>query len=330
MDTGIENDVTPSSLPNYNDLHDYRLLCKLGDGAFSVVYKAQDVVSNDLVAIKIIQKTNLKPRQRISILKEVQLMQAVDHDAIVSLRRFVETAEHYFIVMELCQGGELFQQIVHLTYFSEDLARHCIRQVADGIYYLHEVKGVVHRDIKPENLLFESIPFLPRTDDTQPPTAAADADDDEPKVDEGAFIENYGGGGIGKVKIADFGLSKIVWDETTHTPCGTMGYTAPEIVLRRGYSKSVDMWALGCVLYTMLCGFPPFYDDDDIDILTDKVARGDYTFMSPWWDSISDDAKDLVAQLLCVDPLKRIDIHQFMQHPWILQQVRNKKRPESA
>jgi serine/threonine protein kinase len=100
------------------------------------------------------------------------------------------------------------------------------------------------------------------------------------------------------------------------TPCGTVGYTAPEIVKDERYSKSVDMWALGCVLYTLLCGFPPFYDES-IQTLTEKVARGQYTFLSPWWDDISQSAKDLISHLLTVDPDKRYDIHQFLNHPWI-------------
>ena len=100
------------------------------------------------------------------------------------------------------------------------------------------------------------------------------------------------------------------------TPCGTVGYTAPEIVKDERYSKSVDMWALGCVLYTLLCGFPPFYDES-IQVLTEKVARGQYTFLSPWWDDISKPAQDLVSHLLTVDPDKRFTIEQFLNHPWI-------------
>ena len=102
------------------------------------------------------------------------------------------------------------------------------------------------------------------------------------------------------------------------TPCGTVGYTAPEIVKDERYSKSVDMWAMGCVLYTLLCGFPPFYDES-IQILTEKVARGQYTFLSPWWDDISKSAQDLVSHLLTVDPDKRYTIQEFLNHPWIKQ-----------
>lgn len=159
-------------------------------------------------------------------------------------------------------------------------------------------------------MLFYPAPFVP-TRNPKPRNP-----DDEQKEDEGEFVPGVGAGGIGKIKIADFGLSKIIWEDTTVTPCGTVGYTAPEIVKDERYSKSVDMWALGCVLYTLLCGFPPFYDES-ISVLTEKVARGQYTFLSPWWDDISKGAKDLVSHLLTVDPEKRYDINQFLNHPWI-------------
>lgn len=135
-------------------------------------------------------------------------------------------------------------------------------------------------------------------------------------MDEGEFVKGVGAGGIGKIKIADFGLSKVVWDDQTMTPCGTVGYTAPEIVKDERYSKSVDMWALGCVLYTLLCGFPPFYDES-IEVLTEKVAKGQYTFLSPWWDEISKSAQDLITHLLCVDPDERYSINEFLSHPWV-------------
>jgi serine/threonine protein kinase len=167
-----------------------------------------------------------------------------------------------------------------------------------------------HSDIKPENILFTPIPFIP----SKNPKPKQPGDED--KVDEGEFIKGVGSGGIGQIKIADFGLSKIVWDNQTMTPCGTVGYTAPEIVKDERYSKSVDMWAMGCVLYTLLCGFPPFYDES-IEVLTEKVAKGQYTFLSPWWDDISKSAQDLISHLLCVDPEKRYTIKEFLAHPWI-------------
>lgn len=167
-------------------------------------------------------------------------------------------------------------------------------------------------DIKPENILFSPIPVVP----SKVPKPKQPGDED--KVDEGEFVPGRGAGGIGEIKIADFGLSKIVWDKQTMTPCGTVGYTAPEIVKDERYSKSVDMWALGCVLYTLLSGFPPFYDES-IEVLTEKVAKGQYTFLSPWWDDISPSAKDLITHLLTVDPEKRFTITEFLAHPWIRQ-----------
>lgn len=237
-------------------------------------------------------------------------MRNLDHPNIVKLVDFSESRQYYYIILELCPGGELFHQIVRLTYFSEDLSRHVILQVAKAIEYLHETSGVVHRDIKPENLLFYPIPHVPSVNPKprQP--------GDEEKEDEGEFTAGLGSGGIGTIKIADFGLSKVIWDSQTMTPCGTVGYTAPEIVKDERYSKSVDMWAMGCVLYTLLCGFPPFYDES-IQVLTEKVARGQYTFLSPWWDDISKSAQDLISHLLTVDPEKRYTIKEFLAHPWI-------------
>ncbi|KAJ2961983.1 hypothetical protein NQZ79_g2776 [Umbelopsis isabellina] len=268
-------------IPSYAGLERYKLLSKMGDGAFSDVYKAVDVNTLQKVAVKVVRKYELSPVQ------------------------------HYFLILELCEGGELFHRVVHLTYFSEELSRHCILQVAKGIHYLHEEKGVVHRDIKPENLLFDKISFRERTSPIPPP-----GPDDEEKEDEGEFIDGVGGGGIGRVKIADFGLSKVIWDKQTATPCGTVGYTAPEIVRDERYSKAVDMWALGCVLYTLLCGFPPFYDES-IQTLTQKVAKGEFEFLSPWWDDISSEAKDLISHLLTVNADERYTIVQFLDHPWI-------------
>ncbi|KAJ5232176.1 Serine/threonine-protein kinase srk1 [Penicillium chermesinum] len=329
-----EENSNRSKMPQYPGLERWILVEKMGDGAFSNVYRAKDSTTEyGEVAIKVVRKFEMNSNQvgwpaglfpfylslvisvcckRANILKEVQIMRNLDHPNIVKLIDFSESRQYYYIILELCPGGELFHQIVRLTYFSEDLSRHVITQVAKAIEYLHETSGVVHRDIKPENLLFYPVPFVPsqRPKPKQP--------GDEEKEDEGEFIPGLGSGGIGKIKIADFGLSKVIWDSQTMTPCGTVGYTAPEIVKDERYSKSVDMWAMGCVLYTLLCGFPPFYDES-IQVLTEKVARGQYTFLSPWWDDISKSAQDLISHLLTVDPEKRYTIKEFLDHPWIRQ-----------
>ncbi|RSL60125.1 hypothetical protein CEP53_005512 [Fusarium sp. AF-6] len=313
-----EENASKSKFPRYPGLERWELVDKMGDGAFSNVYRARDTTGErGEVAIKVVRKYEMNSMQKVpkaaersNILKEVQIMRQLDHPNIIKLVEFSESRQYYYIVLELAPGGELFHQIVRLTYFSEELSRHVIVQVAKALEYLHEEKGVVHRDIKPENILFNPIPFVP----SKHPKPKQPGDED--KVDEGEFIHGQGAGGIGQIKIADFGLSKIVWDNQTMTPCGTVGYTAPEIVKDERYSKSVDMWALGCVLYTLLCGFPPFYDES-IEVLTEKVAKGQYTFLSPWWDDISKSAQDLISHLLTVDPEKRYTITEFLAHPWI-------------
>ncbi|TIB72486.1 Pkinase-domain-containing protein, partial [Wallemia mellicola] len=298
-----------AKMPSYPGLEQYEIIEKMGDGAFSNVYKALDTKTHRKVAIKVVRKYELSSHQRSNILKEVQIMRAVRHENIIKLITFIDAEKYFHLVLELSEGGELFHQIVKLTYFSEELARHVITQVAEGIRYLHNEAGVVHRDIKPENILFDRIEIFPSKVPQKKPF-------DEDKVDEGEFRPGIGGGEIGKVKIADFGLSKVVWDQQTMTPCGTVGYTAPEIVKDERYSQSVDMWALGCVLYTILCGFPPFYDES-IQVLTEKVAKAQFTFLSPWWDAISDSSKDLISHLLTIDPRKRYTIDEFFAHPWM-------------
>ncbi|KAI0217248.1 MAPK-activated protein kinase Srk1 [Massospora cicadina] len=288
-----------------------RILSKMGDGAFSNVYRACNDRLEKEVAVKVIDKLALTASQRRFIHKEVAILRACNHPNIVHLYEFIETDEHYFLVLELVSGGELFNKIISHVYFSEPLACHIISQVAAGIAYLHREQGVVHRDIKPENILFEPIDII---HDPEPYISQGYAVH-EGREGEGYIVEGVGGAGIGRIKIADFGLSKRVLDSSTMTPCGTVGYTAPEIVKDEKYSYSVDMWALGCVLYTLLCGFPPFYDED-INVLTEKVARGYFEFLSPWWDGISASAKDLVSRLLAVSPVKRYTAETFFSHPW--------------
>ncbi|VEU20387.1 DEKNAAC101325 [Brettanomyces naardenensis] len=292
----------------------YKIMDKLGEGAFSKVYKGLNIETGEHVAVKVIMKSQLDEKQRASVLKEVTLMRQLDHPNIVKFLDFIENDQCFYIVQELVDGGELFNQIVKYTYFSEDLARHVIIQVAEALLYLHESVGIVHRDLKPENIFFNPILLKPSRN-----RILRLSDDPNTKLDEGEFRMNYGGGGIGLVKIGDFGLSKQIFaDNSLKTPCGTIGYTAPEIVKDMKYSKEVDMWALGCILYILLCGFPPFFNDS-IDELTQKVAKGEYEFLSPWWDEISDGAKHCASKLLTVNPRERYSITQFMNDPWILE-----------
>ncbi|KAH3664228.1 hypothetical protein OGAPHI_004579 [Ogataea philodendri] len=319
-----ESECLPQIPPEYAQFYHelptrYILQEKIGEGAFSIVLRAYDTETRQPIAIKIIDKTTMRPEQINSVLKEIAIMSRLDNPYIAKLYGHLNSSasKYCFLYLEYIPGGEIFNQIIKYTYFSEDLSRHVIRQVALAVKYLHS-NGIVHRDIKPENLLFVPNEFVPRSKAEQ--KSARRRSDDDNKLDEGRFVPNYGAAGIGTVKLADFGLSTVLYNESMQakTPCGTVGYTSPEQHLNLGYTKKVDMWAIGCVLYTLVVGFPPFYSatQDSKDIST-KVSRGDYKFLSPWFDEVSDDCKRLIANLLTVDPEVRYSIDQLLKDPWM-------------
>lgn len=233
-----------------------------------------------------IDKCGLAKDEFHSVLGEVAVMSRISHPNIVGKHAFINDTKYCIIVMDLLKGGELFDQIVKNSYLSENVSRQVITQLMDAVLYLHEELGIVHRDIKPENLL-------------------CDLNEE---------------GEIGLVKLADFGLAKVLWDHNTITPCGTLLYTAPEVVRNQRYCKSVDVWSIGCVLYTLLCGFNPFRSSDH-SRLVGKVGKGEFRFPSPWWDTISSEAKDLVSHLLEVDPHKRYTLQEMKRHPWMVEEA---------
>ncbi|KAJ2717332.1 MAPK-activated protein kinase Srk1 [Coemansia spiralis] len=295
----------------YPSIDGYTVIGRIGEGAFSKVYRARQRTTNDEVAIKAICKSGLTQVQVANIHKEIAIMESLRCHRIIKLLGVRETRDYFYLIMEYAEGGELFDRVLQLTYLSERLARHVIVQVAEAVQYLH-ANGIVQRDLKLENVVFETIPVVP--------SGVAEKKrqgDTADKKEEGIFVPSVGGGGIGRVKLIDFGLSKVVWNQATHTPCGTTGYAAPEVVRDELYTKSVDMWGLGCMLYAMVCGFPPFYDED-VKVLTRKVALGQYEFLSPWWDDVNPQIKHLISNLLELDPARRYTIQDFMRHPWIV------------
>lgn len=323
------------SLPKHYELGEV-----LGEGAFSSVYRAKNTKTDQDVAIKVINKLNLSQKQLANISNEIHVMNTLTnagpHPNILRLIEAFDTDLNCYIVLELCDGGEIFNKIIEYTYFSELLSRHVFYQLLDAIRYMHE-NHIVHRDIKPENLLFKTIPFNERLEEEA--KRALRGSDDDLKKDEGRFVPGVGGGCIGTIKLADFGLAKqLRYDllqtkkaSNLKTPCGTAGYTAPEVIhcgvdskkrfksstsKSNYYSKAVDIWSLGCFLYTVLCGFPPFYDEDHL-VLTQKIIKADFVFLEPWWDEISSDAKDLITKMLVVNPEERITIEEIYQHPWM-------------
>jgi serine/threonine protein kinase len=310
----------PELTEYYTELHTrYLLSNKIGEGAFSVVYKGYDSNEQRHLAIKIINKSKMNQEQLNSTMKEIAIMRQLKHPNIVKMYNYQNsaTSTYCFLFLEYIQGGEIFNQIIKYTYFSENLSRHVLRQVAFAVKYLHD-NGIVHRDIKPENLLFEPTPIIKRSREEQ--LKARRVSDDDNKVDEGTFSIENGSGEIGLVKLADFGLSTQLYSQNSlaKTPCGTIGYTSPEQHMNIGYDKKVDMWALGCVLYTMVVGFPPFYSStQDANAINEKVMKGDYQFLKPWFDEVSDGCKSLISNLLTVDPAKRYSIDELLLDPWL-------------
>lgn len=251
----------------------------LGTGAFSVVRLAESKERvGQMYAIKIIDKKALKGKED-SLENEIKVLRRLQHPNIVQLLETYEDKSKVYLVMELVTGGELFDRIVEKGSYTEKDASDLIRQVLEAVEYMHE-QGVVHRDLKPENLLYYS-----------------------PEEES-------------KIMISDFGLSKMEDSGIMATACGTPGYVAPEVLAQKPYGKAVDVWSIGVISYILLCGYPPFYDENDANLFA-QILKGEFEFDSPYWDEISDSAKDFIRQLMCVNVEKRYSCRQALAHPWI-------------
>ncbi|CAK7225257.1 serine/threonine protein kinase [Sporothrix curviconia] len=266
----------------------YTLQNRLGKGHFAEVYLCVEKETGQRYAVKVFTKTpGVEDRSKTDGLQqEIGVLMSVNHPSVLCLKDTFSEKNAVYLVLELAAEGELFNYIVMNSKLSEHDTRRLFKQLFEGVKYLHE-RNIVHRDIKPENILL---------------------------VDRDLHV-----------KLADFGLAKIIGEESfTTTLCGTPSYVAPEILAdgrNRKYTKAVDIWSLGVVLYICLCGFPPFSDElrspEFPFNMSQQIRSGRFTFPSPYWDSVGDPALDLIDSMLVVDPERRFTIDQCISHPWM-------------
>ncbi|NXP79220.1 KCC1G kinase, partial [Ramphastos sulfuratus] len=249
----------------------------LGSGAFSEVFLVKQRSTGKLFALKCIKKSPLT--RDSSLENEIAVLKKIKHENIVTLEDIYESTTHFYLVMQLVSGGELFDRILERGVYTEKDASVVIHQVLTAVKYLHE-NGIVHRDLKPENLL-----YLTPEDNS-------------------------------KIMITDFGLSKMEQNGIMSTACGTPGYVAPEVLAQKPYSKAVDCWSIGVITYILLCGYPPFYEETESKLF-EKIKEGYYEFESPFWDDISESAKDFIRHLLEKNPTTRFTCEEALRHPWI-------------
>ncbi|XP_059790221.1 calcium/calmodulin-dependent protein kinase type II subunit beta isoform X4 [Balaenoptera ricei] len=262
---------------------EYQLYEDIGKGAFSVVRRCVKLCTGHEYAAKIINTKKLSARDHQKLEREARICRLLKHSNIVRLHDSISEEGFHYLVFDLVTGGELFEDIVAREYYSEADASHCIQQILEAVLHCHQM-GVVHRDLKPENLLLAS-------------------------KCKGAAV-----------KLADFGLAiEVQGDQQAWFGfAGTPGYLSPEVLRKEAYGKPVDIWACGVILYILLVGYPPFWDEDQHK-LYQQIKAGAYDFPSPEWDTVTPEAKNLINQMLTINPAKRIAAHEALKHPWVCQ-----------
>ncbi|XP_050754854.1 calcium/calmodulin-dependent protein kinase type II subunit gamma isoform X1 [Pelecanus crispus] len=273
--------ATTATCTRFTD--EYQLYEELGKGAFSVVRRCVKKSSSQEYAAKIINTKKLSARDHQKLEREARICRLLKHPNIVRLHDSISEEGFHYLVFDLVTGGELFEDIVAREYYSEADASHCIHQILESVNHIHQ-HDIVHRDLKPENLLLAS-------------------------KCKGAAV-----------KLADFGLAIEVQGEQQawFGFAGTPGYLSPEVLRKDPYGKPVDIWACGVILYILLVGYPPFWDEDQHK-LYQQIKAGAYDFPSPEWDTVTPEAKNLINQMLTINPAKRITADQALKHPWVCQ-----------
>uniref|UniRef100_A0A0V0J9S3 calcium/calmodulin-dependent protein kinase n=1 Tax=Schistocephalus solidus TaxID=70667 RepID=A0A0V0J9S3_SCHSO len=270
--------------PRFSSLYDLKE--ELGRGAFSVVKRCIQISTKLEFAAKIISTAKLSQRDMQKLEREARICRRLKHPNIVRLHDSIQEENHHYLVFDLVTGGELFEDIVAREFYSEADASHCMKQILESVNYCHQ-NNIVHRDLKPENLLLAS-------------------------KSRGAAV-----------KLADFGLAiEVQGDQFAWFGfAGTPGYLSPEVLRKEPYGKPVDIWACGVILYILLVGYPPFWDDEQHRLYA-QIKSGNYEYPPPEWETVTPDAKDLINQMLTMNPSKRITAAEALKHQWIFQPER--------
>ena len=280
LSINLTNEVIVSQ-SNKNPSDDYKRLKFLGEGSYASVYCVENKITGAQRAMKILSKSeNYSAEDDKEILNEINILRTLDHPNILKIFEFYSSKESYSLVTELCNGGELFQEIIDNGPFNENYSAYVMFQIFSAINYCHGMK-IVHRDLKPENIL----------------------------------IVDRNENGLPRVKIADFGTSKMFEKGVVQKKVvGSSYYIAPE-VLKKHYDEKCDIWSCGVIMYILLSGRPPFPGDSDREIM-DKVAIGKYDLEESPFDQLSNAGKDLIKKLLVKDPKKRITASEALNHAW--------------
>ncbi len=263
--------------------NDYIIGEECGSGAFATVRKVKSKSNGQVRALKIIKKTKNQDSARMYL--EVEILKKLIHPNIMQIFEFYEDKKNFYIITEICDGGELFDQIVKKGSFTEYEAANVIKQILSAVNYIHS-NNIVHRDLKPENILLD--------------TAKNNI-----------------------IKIIDWGTARFFEkNKKMNKVSGTPYYIAPEVLFEK-YDEKCDVWSCGIIIYILLCGYPPFNGDNDSEILN-KIKIGKFIFPKEEWGNVSEEAIDLIKKMLCFNPADRLSASDCLKHSWFTEHT-NKK-----
>lgn len=264
----------------------------LGAGSFGIVRYARDNQTGEEVAVKIILKKALKGNEDL-VIDELELLSELHHPHIVGFRDWFESKDKFYIVTQLATGGELFDRIVQRGKFTENDASLVIVEVLEAIDYLHK-KNIVHRDLKPENIL-----YLDNSENSN-------------------------------VVLADFGIAKKLEspDEKLHSSAGSFGYAAPEVIIGNGHGTKCDIWSLGVITYTILCGYSPFRSENVHDFINEVKNNNAVIFHADYWRNVSKDARRFIIKALQFNPDNRPTAEELLNDVWLVDVAKKHKEED--